>query len=287
MGVAAAARLGRGPVARPPAARLGGHARGHHRGVGARAAAARARGARRRVTLPRLRRPALRRGARDRPGRAAAGQLPPDRARARRALTLAGDGRRALLVLGFEAVVEPRRAARCRALPRARRRGRARAAAAARAPGARRSCARPTCATRFVAMGVLSETFETAITWERLPALRGAGQGRGARGARRRRAASTCRVTHAYPDGAAPYFTVLAPARRGEEAEQWGAVKAAALGGDPRRRRHDHAPPRGRPRPPPVVRPPAAGAVRGRAARRQGGGRPARALNPGVLFDAR
>jgi alkyldihydroxyacetonephosphate synthase len=38
----------------------------------------------------------------------------------------------------------------------------------------------------------------------------------------------TCRLTHAYPDGAAPYFTVLAPARRGGELSQWAEVKAAA-----------------------------------------------------------
>ncbi len=38
----------------------------------------------------------------------------------------------------------------------------------------------------------------------------------------------TCRLTHAYPDGAAPYFTVLAPARRGGELEQWDEVKRAA-----------------------------------------------------------
>jgi alkyldihydroxyacetonephosphate synthase len=30
-----------------------------------------------------------------------------------------------------------------------------------------------------------------------------------------------------YPDGAAPYFTVLAPARRGAEVEQWWAIKTA------------------------------------------------------------
>jgi alkyldihydroxyacetonephosphate synthase len=36
------------------------------------------------------------------------------------------------------------------------------------------------------------------------------------------------RFTHAYPDGAAPYFTLLAPAKRGSELEQWAEVKAAA-----------------------------------------------------------
>jgi alkyldihydroxyacetonephosphate synthase len=38
----------------------------------------------------------------------------------------------------------------------------------------------------------------------------------------------TCRLTHVYPDGAAPYFTVFAPARRGAEVAQWDEVKAAA-----------------------------------------------------------
>ena len=38
----------------------------------------------------------------------------------------------------------------------------------------------------------------------------------------------TTRLTHVYPDGAAPYFTVMAPARRGEEIAQRDAVKAAA-----------------------------------------------------------
>jgi alkyldihydroxyacetonephosphate synthase len=37
-----------------------------------------------------------------------------------------------------------------------------------------------------------------------------------------------CRFTHVYPDGPAPYYTVLAPARRGSEIEQWSEIKAAA-----------------------------------------------------------
>ena len=37
----------------------------------------------------------------------------------------------------------------------------------------------------------------------------------------------SCRLTHVYPDGAAPYFTVLAPAVRGGEVEQWDEIKAA------------------------------------------------------------
>ena len=79
----------------------------------------------------------------------------------------------------------------------------------------------------FVAMGVLSETFETAVTWDRLPALVESVDGveREALGGA---GSVTCRLTHAYPDGAAPYFTVLAPAERGEEAAQWDAIKAVA-----------------------------------------------------------
>ena len=83
----------------------------------------------------------------------------------------------------------------------------------------------------FVAIGVLSETFETAITWERFPALPRARDRRRqpTRCARCAAAASvTCRFTHVYPDGPAPYYTILAPARRGAELEQWPALKRAA-----------------------------------------------------------
>jgi alkyldihydroxyacetonephosphate synthase len=38
----------------------------------------------------------------------------------------------------------------------------------------------------------------------------------------------TCRLTHVYPDGAAPYYTVLAPAAAGSQLEQWAEIKAAA-----------------------------------------------------------
>ncbi|MDP2710222.1 MAG: FAD-binding oxidoreductase [Solirubrobacteraceae bacterium] len=77
----------------------------------------------------------------------------------------------------------------------------------------------------FVAMGILSETFETAVTWERFSSLHAtvtaaASEAIGDGGR------ITCRVSHVYPDGAAPYFTVLAPARRGEEVAQWAQIKA-------------------------------------------------------------
>jgi len=81
----------------------------------------------------------------------------------------------------------------------------------------------------FVAMGVLSETFETAVTWDRFPGFheRVMAAARAAAEDTSGAAHVSCRFTHVYPDGPAPYYTVLAPAQRGEELEQWAAIKAA------------------------------------------------------------
>ena len=92
----------------------------------------------------------------------------------------------------------------------------------------------------LVAMGVLAETFETAITWERFPAFHERVM-RGRREAvrevcwRRGGRVLCCRFTHVYPDGPAPYFTVLAPgaARRGGRAV--GGDQAAPSRRDDRR----------------------------------------------------
>jgi alkyldihydroxyacetonephosphate synthase len=86
----------------------------------------------------------------------------------------------------------------------------------------------------FVACGVLSDTFETAITWDRFESFHAA-----CMEAAKSKVAEvcsgvdgeprvTCRFTHVYPDGPAPYFTILAPAVRGGEVEQWDEIKAAA-----------------------------------------------------------
>ena len=135
----------------------------------------------------------------------------------------------------------------------------------------------------LVGLGVISETFETACTWDAFAALHEASRRpcstpREAAGAWP--AVVTCRFTHVYPDGPAPYFTVLALGTEPEQLAQWEAIKAAAGDAIAQLGRHDHAPPRGRPRPPPLVRPPAPRAVRGRAARGQGRGRPGRHPQP-------
>jgi alkyldihydroxyacetonephosphate synthase len=205
--------------------------------------------------------------------------LEPEEAR----LTLAGDGTRALMVLGFEEVVEPAERAfdLCRAHGGTVVEGRGGGTGAWREAFLRAPYLRDT----FVAMGVLSETFETAITWERLPGF--VAQVRAATREALGEGSVLCRVTHAYRDGAAPYFTVLAPVRRGEEAERWGPVKAAAseailAAGGTITHHHavgrDHRPYYDRQRPEPF-----ANALRAAKAAVD----PRARLNPGVLFDAR
>jgi alkyldihydroxyacetonephosphate synthase len=146
----------------------------------------------------------------------------------------------------------------------------------------------------FVACGVLSDTFETAITWDRFEDFHAV-----AMEAARTKVAElcdapvegagaprvSCRFTHVYPDGPAPYFTVMAPAVRGGEVEQWDEIKAAASeavieGGGTITHHHavgrDHRPWYDRQRPPPF-------AAALRAAKKELD--PAGMLNPGVLID--
>jgi alkyldihydroxyacetonephosphate synthase len=72
----------------------------------------------------------------------------------------------------------------------------------------------------LIQAGVVNDTFETAVTWDKLGDLREA--------VRSAIPHATCRFTHVYPDGPAPYFTVVEPAQRGSELEQWDEIKARA-----------------------------------------------------------
>lgn len=78
----------------------------------------------------------------------------------------------------------------------------------------------------LIACGVMVETFETVTTWDRFATLR-----ESVVAAAQRAAGSpvkvTCRFTHVYPDGPAPYFTVMTAADRGGEVDQWQAIKQA------------------------------------------------------------
>ena len=82
----------------------------------------------------------------------------------------------------------------------------------------------------LVRLGCISETFETAVTWNRFPELH-ASVTEAVTAALREVCGGgtvTCRFTHVYPDGCAPYFTILAPGRPDALLSQWDELKAAA-----------------------------------------------------------
>jgi alkyldihydroxyacetonephosphate synthase len=220
-------------------------------------------------------------------------------------MTGAGSGEKSLLVLGFESAHHPVDAAMDVAVAIAREHGgvpgEVRGSGGgdskdAGAVGAWRSAflLAPYLRDTFVACGVLSETFETAITWDRFEDFHAT-----AIAAVRAKVAEvcdapadgtgaprvSCRFTHVYPDGPAPYFTIMAPAVRGGEVEQWDEIKAAAAeavieGGGTITHHHavgrDHRPWYDRQRPAPF-----AAALRAAKAELD----PAGMLNPGVLID--
>jgi alkyldihydroxyacetonephosphate synthase len=82
----------------------------------------------------------------------------------------------------------------------------------------------------MISCGVLADTFETACTWRAFDGLYSAVTA-AVRDALEKVCGGgvvTCRFTHVYPDGPAPYFTFLGKAKRGAELEQWAQVKKAA-----------------------------------------------------------
>ena len=82
----------------------------------------------------------------------------------------------------------------------------------------------------MIRLGVLADTFETACTWTAFPKLY-ADVTETMRTALERVCGGgvvTCRFSHVYPDGPAPYFTFIGKARSGGELEQWAELKSAA-----------------------------------------------------------
>jgi len=82
-----------------------------------------------------------------------------------------------------------------------------------------------------IARGVMRDTVETAITWDRFFALEAkvkAATLRAIREATGREGTCTVRFTHLYPDGPAPYFTWHAYGEKAKLPEQFWAIKAAA-----------------------------------------------------------
>lgn len=158
------------------------------------------------------------------------------------------DGRRTVLVLGFESADHPLQAWMQRALELvADHGGQFDAQAVERsmagsdehrsgAAGAWRDAflRMPYWRDPAVGAGVILDTFETAVTWDRFAAFY---QGVKADLARAIHAATgqqselSCRFTHVYPDGPAPYFTIAARAADGSVAgalAAWRDIKQAA-----------------------------------------------------------
>jgi len=212
----------------------------------------------------------------------------------------AGDGSTAVLVLGFESADHPLDAWMQRALELCRDAGgevpegagRTRSDEGASREGAAGAWRKaflqaPYLRDVLVRAAFVVETFETAVTWDRFEAFH-TGVMAAAQDAVRRVCGGgrvTCRFTHVYPDGPAPYYSVMAPGRRGSELEQWAEIKAAAseallAAGGTITHHHavgrDHRPWYDRQRPEPFAR--ALEAVRRELD-------PAGILNPGVLTD--
>jgi len=139
-----------------------------------------------------------------------------------------------------------------------------------------------------VGLGLLADTFETAITWDQWPAFDAAVRERVGRALRETLgpgATLACRFTHVYTDGPAPYYSFSGPAPHGSEEEIWKTIKDEATaavvdaGGTVT---HHHAVGRMHAQGWAQQRPPLFGEVL-RAAKRTLD--PNGILNPGVLFD--
>ncbi len=155
------------------------------------------------------------------------------------ASTGAGDGSAAIMVLAFESADHPLDAWIARALECCADLG-----GIAERPGERdahREGAAEQWRTAFIRMpyarerlirrGIITDTFETAITWDRFEAFHDrvkAAAETAIREATGRPGQVTCRFTHVYPDGPAPYFSFHALGRHDALEAQWRQVKSAA-----------------------------------------------------------
>ena len=221
-----------------------------------------------------------------------------------------GDGRCAVLVLGFESADHPLQAWMERALELVRdHAGEYDAAAVARSMASagsdehRRGAAgawrkafirMPYWRDPAVGLGIIMDTFESAITWDRFESFyqsvrqevqavihRMTGQ----------KTIISCRITHAYPDGVAPYFTIAVLGSPSADVASalaaWREIKLAAnaaVVGHGGTVTHHHAVGRDHRSGYEVEVP---GLFRQMLAGAKAVVDPAGILNPGVLYDAR
>ena len=80
-------------------------------------------------------------------------------------------------------------------------------------------------------LGLVADTFETAITWDQWPEFDATVRQRVSAALREvfgHEPLLSCRFTHVYPDGPAPYYTWSGRGRQGSEIAMWAEVKHAA-----------------------------------------------------------
>lgn len=209
-----------------------------------------------------------------------------------------GDGHHAVLVLTFESADHPLDEWMKRALEVCADYGGEYDTETMRQENAHRSGAAGQWRERFIRMpwfrealtarGIISETFETAVTWDQFPSLYVAAKEateQAVKEATGQPGLVSCRFTHVYPDGPAPYFTFGALGDKTRLIEQFWTIKQAAsnaliqAGGTIT---HHHAVGRDHRRwydqERPAIFAAALGAVKSKLD-------PKRLLNPGVLID--
>ncbi len=179
-----------------------------------------------------------------------------------------GDGRNAMLLLGFESEHYSQHDAMAKALAVCREHGgrynrrkvthtESRVRSGAAGNWRNNFIKAPYIRDIMATKGMVTETFETAVTWNQFEAFHQAVIDAAQRAFDkhcRGRGMITCRFTHIYPDGPAPYYSIVAWSEPGLQLETWDAIKASVSDAIIEQRRHHHPPPCRRPRPPPVVR---------------------------------
>jgi alkyldihydroxyacetonephosphate synthase len=156
-------------------------------------------------------------------------------------ITGASDGTKSLLVLTFESADHPLDAWIARAIEICNDFGGEHEAQSPGSGASHRQGAAGAWRNKFIAgcyfrenltaRGIIRETFETAITWERFPALheavKKAALDAGRRATGNAEVSMTCRFTHVYADGPAPYFTLHVLGNKDRFLEEFLEIKQA------------------------------------------------------------
>ena len=153
-----------------------------------------------------------------------------------------GDGAQSVVILAFESADHPVDAWMDRALEITRDFGGSYDLDAAKSGEGHRAGAAGAWRNAFIRMpyyktllmehAIVGDTFETAITWDRFADFHDNLKAAAAAAIEEvtgRPGSVSCRFTHCYPDGPAPYFTFQGLGRHGAMGEQWRHIKSKAL----------------------------------------------------------